>query len=58
MSKPSLWELRGEFDEDGKLEFLEIREVLELPIEWEYVLFLQEQNEQYIKGFEILAGMG
>jgi hypothetical protein len=58
MSKPSLWEFRGEFDEDGEIEFLEIREVLELPIEWEYVLFLQEQNEQYIKGFEILAGMG
>ena len=58
MSKPSLWEFRGEFDEDGEIECLEIIEVLELPTEWKYVLFLQEQNEQYIKGFEILAGMG
>jgi hypothetical protein len=58
MNKPSLWEFRGEFDEDGEMEFLEIKEIIELSREWEYVLFLQEQNEQYIKGFEILAGMG
>jgi len=58
MNEPSLWEFRGEFDEDGEIEFLEIREVLELPVEWEYTIFLQEQSEQYIKGFEILAGMG